>query len=335
MPAKERTYSTLSRERAKAAFWTAQPKYIKRDRSSSVRDIAGKPGYRRIDDAHSRHAIASWVDSQTSTMYIWSTADDLYFPSSSESILLSCMELEEIEENLFLFDKVRDAKYMFFGCGALKTVTITGMKEVMETDNMFANCTSLSEITMSDCGFDNLLSSTWMFRSCSALERIDFSCLKADKILSVEGMFSECSNLRSVKMFASNNDPSDFTVAKILSAVGPNAWSNSTLYEEFSGLVEAKTPGPIIVDWIKKKNRSRPKCAKLIVEPQFSRALYNNSIVSVAYAFAGCERLEELDMDRCQLIGVNQYRGLFDRCGLSADEQERVLKRIPLKERTK
>lgn len=321
--------STLSRERAKIAFWKNQPRFIRRDRKSLIADIAKKPSYCRIDDAHSRHAIASWMEADT--MYIWSTADTLYFPLSSESLFLSCMSLEEIEDGLFCFDKVNDAKYMFFGCGSLKSVSVSGMKSVTETDSMFANCTSLQEVRLSDCGFENLLSSMWMFRNCSSIKSVDFSELTADKILSIEGMFAECSSLQTVKMFASNDKEPEITTAKLLQAVSKNAWNNQALYDEFAEIVGAKTPGPAVIDWLRRKDRSRPKALKIIVEPHFSRALYDNSIISTSYAFAGCTQLSDLDMSRCQLIGVRQCRGMFDRCVLSEEKKHEILKMIPCK----
>ena len=61
---------------------------------------------------------------------------------------------------------------------------------------MFAECSSLNNINLSNFNTNNVINMEWMFFGCSSLTNIDLSNFNTNNVTDMEGMFSDCSSLR-------------------------------------------------------------------------------------------------------------------------------------------
>ncbi len=96
-----------------------------------------------------------------------------------------------------------DCTSWFNGC--YKLVEIIGMKEYFNTDNvtnmafMFAACSSLTSLDLSNFKTDNVTNMVSMFEYCS-LTSLDLSNFKTDNVTKMEGMFDNCSSLTTLDL---------------------------------------------------------------------------------------------------------------------------------------
>ena len=65
---------------------------------------------------------------------------------------------------------------------------------------MFANCTNLEELDMSEWNTRAVTSMQEMFSGCSAIEELDFSGLDTSNVTNVSNMFKDCTNLTTLDL---------------------------------------------------------------------------------------------------------------------------------------
>ena len=129
----------------------------------------------------------------------------------------SCQSLERLTfGGADKFDTPIQTVEMFLGCSNLKTIELGGLADVMAGDchAMFQNCTSLTSIN----GLDQVDTSeiTWMskmFAGCSSLESLDLSNFDTAKVTEMEYMFNGCSSLTSLALSEKFNTSTVTTMA--------------------------------------------------------------------------------------------------------------------------
>ncbi|MCR4907549.1 MAG: DUF285 domain-containing protein [Lachnospiraceae bacterium] len=92
---------------------------------------------------------------------------------------------------------------MFAGCTALTDISLNGGSEKMiSTWEMFSDCISLKNISLSGLDFSQTMGFRRMFYNCASLEEIDMGIFDFSSALELDEMFCGCESLTSVDLSA-------------------------------------------------------------------------------------------------------------------------------------
>ena len=107
--------------------------------------------------------------------------------------------------------QVTDMGSMFYGCGSLTSLDLTGFDTSQVTDmkEMFSGCRSLISLDLSNFDTSQVADMKAMFSGCSSLTSLDLSRFDTSKVTDMKAMFSGCS--RSLTAL----DLSSFYTAKV------------------------------------------------------------------------------------------------------------------------
>ena len=117
-----------------------------------------------------------------------------YYCNELESADLSWVNVENNNDNF---------KELFMGCKALKTVKMFPYNASIKSygvdgSYLFANCSSLEEIDLSNWSETDISTLHSMFLSCTNLKRVNLSNLQNKKITVLNYMFEYCSKLERI-----------------------------------------------------------------------------------------------------------------------------------------
>ena len=102
--------------------------------------------------------------------------------------------------------KVTDMSYMFFDCGSLSSLDVSGFDTSKVTDmySMFYGCKNLEELRINyendkwnTSSVDNM---AWMFGACESLPTVDVSNFKVEKVITMRSMFQDCKSLKEINV---------------------------------------------------------------------------------------------------------------------------------------
>lgn len=124
-----------------------------------------------------------------------------------------CMNIKKVvfDASFANYRYLRNMRYWFDGCSELKD--IEGL-EYLNTSNvtsmwrLFAGCSSLTSLDLSNFDTKNLTETTGMFDGCYNLRNLDVSNFNTEKVTVMWGMFRGCSSLTSL-------DVSNFNTEKV------------------------------------------------------------------------------------------------------------------------
>jgi surface protein len=204
---------------------------------------------------------------------------------------------------------------MFWGCSALKSVDLTGLKaHAVPAAYMFNKCASLESVIFPESLV--VSKASFMFNDCKSLEMIDLSGLETPSAINAEAMFCNCYDLKTVKLPASfkvsdiggsNNFSQDrygmfygcsnLTFADLSGLETPEAVDASYLFCDCQSL---KT---VVMPTIFKTSKARDLffgCSSLetIALPTTFQATG-----SCAEMFSGCSSIKELDLTGLTVTG--------------------------------
>lgn len=113
----------------------------------------------------------------------------------------NCQNLQEITG----LDKLNTANvtgmsYMFAGCSGLISLDVTNFKtdNVINMYQMFYHCSGLTSLDVTNFKTDNVTDMGYMFDGCSGLISLDLSNFKTDKVANMHNMFNGCSSMRTI-----------------------------------------------------------------------------------------------------------------------------------------
>ena len=117
-------------------------------------------------------------------------------------------EINKLYCDLYLNDKKIDFcyKYTFVDEGKYK-LKIIFKKLLKNTSYMFAGCSSLTSLDLSNFNTNNVYNMMGMFSGCSSLSSLNLSNFNTNNVNNMSGMFYECSSLTSLNLsnFNTNN----------------------------------------------------------------------------------------------------------------------------------
>ena len=129
---------------------------------------------------------------------------------NSHQLFYHFTDVTEIEGLEYLdTSNVTDMSWMFANCTSLTTLDVSNFDTSNVTDMswMFVNCTSLTTLDLSSFDTSNVTDMSWMFDGCSNLTTLDVS--NFDNVTDMHGMFYNCSSLTTLDL--SSFDTSNVT----------------------------------------------------------------------------------------------------------------------------
>ena len=101
---------------------------------------------------------------------------------------------------------------MFYNCSSLTELNVTDWNtvEVTNMDNIFYGCSCLSELDVANWNTENVTQMSAMFYKCSSLSTLNVANWKTDKVTGMGVMFGQCFSLKSL-------DVSNWNTAKVSS----------------------------------------------------------------------------------------------------------------------
>ncbi len=116
------------------------------------------------------------------------------------AMFFECGSLRSLDLSGFDTSLVTDMCAMFCSCSNLTGLDVSGFdtSNVINIGGMFSGCGSLTGLDVSGFDTSNVTSMSWMFCDCSSLTGLDLSCFDTSNVINMGGMFSGCSNLTAL-----------------------------------------------------------------------------------------------------------------------------------------
>ena len=103
---------------------------------------------------------------------------------------------------------IKDCFGMFAFCSNIKKINLSNFetKNVTNMGYMFYNCSNLKNIDLSPFDTKNVTCMNNMFSNCTNLESIDLSSFKTKNVTNMDAMFFDCHNLETINVSSFNTD---------------------------------------------------------------------------------------------------------------------------------
>ena len=121
----------------------------------------------------------------------------------NENKLIDSMTVQKINNICINFNKnYTDLSYMFAGCSSLTSINLSNFNtnNVTNMSYMFSYCSSLTSINLSNFNTNNVTNMSGMFYYCSSLTSINLSNFNTNNVTDMSFMFSDCSSLTSINL---------------------------------------------------------------------------------------------------------------------------------------
>ena len=180
----------------------------------SIKSIDGESESWDISSAKNKTVMARLVpntdDTTTNTLYIQGNGG-VIANYDSEYLFYRFSKLTEIENiNLLDTSNVTNMWYMFRECSSLTNLDVSNFdtSQVTNMGNMFYECSRLTSLDVSNFNTSKVTSMNSMFYECSSLTNLNLSSFDTSQVKSMSSMFSSCSKL-------TNLDVSSFDTSQV------------------------------------------------------------------------------------------------------------------------
>ena len=109
---------------------------------------------------------------------------------------------EDNTVELFLDENIENTENMFKECTSITEINLSNFdsSKVKSMDNMFEGCSSLTSIDLSNINTHLVGRMAFMFSRCTSLTSLDLSRFDTTKVTTMDSMFSHCSSLSSLDL---------------------------------------------------------------------------------------------------------------------------------------
>ena len=155
-----------------------------------------QPSY-YLDDAEE---IPVWYESNTKTIYYYSTTNELILNPHSGYMFKDLRNLIEIDTTSFDTSNVTYMFRMFDGCESLNTLDVSNFdtSKVGNMGYMFNGCKLLTTLDVSNFDTSRVTFMAAMFERCEALTTLDVSNFNTSRVFSMGSMFERCEALTTL-----------------------------------------------------------------------------------------------------------------------------------------
>ena len=219
---------------------------------------------------------------------------------------------------------VTDMNSMFAGCSSLTSLDLSNFNTSNVTNmfGLFRNCSGLTSLDLSNFNTENVTDMSAMFLSCSNLSSLNIRSFNTSKVGNMESMFYTCSSL-------TNLDLSHFNTANVgdmkqmfqgctgltsLNVSNFNTEKVGNMYFMFEGCsnLQELDLGSFITTNVSDMTNMFAGCSSLtsLNVSSFSTP----SLIDMTEIFSGCSRLTSLDVRGFNTQNVTSLYGIFSSC---------------------
>ena len=180
----------------------------------SINKIEGESESWDISSAKNKTVMARLVpntdDTTTNTLYIQGNGG-VTANYDSSNLFYNFSKLTEIENiNLLDTSNVTNMWYMFRECSSLTNLDVSNFdtSKVIDMGAMFSLCSRLTSLDVSNFNTSKVTSMNSMFYECSSLTNLNLSSFDTSNVTSMRNMFLRCTNL-------TNLDVSSFDTSQV------------------------------------------------------------------------------------------------------------------------
>ena len=276
------------------------------------------------------------VEDLGNMFYNCSKLETIIFPTNEKpssvtdfsSMFAFSVKLTSIDISFFSLSNAKDMGYMFKGCKQLQYVRFpeNEIAEKIETmTDMFADCTNLISVDLSNFSYKKLKNVGYLFNRCSNLETVIMpSDVKATSIQNCKNMFYGCSKLTSIDLskftFVTTKDLSSFfskctSLETIIFPQDETATNVEDFSYMFSGCKNLTSINLNNIDFknAKKLSNMFSECSSLthVNLPTSEKA---NKVEYYQNMFLYCESLVSIDLSKFSFINAKDITTMFFNC---------------------
>ena len=214
-----------------------------------------------------------------------------------------CENLVEVSgENLVTsktFEKTTSMAYMFYQCSSITNLDVSNFDTSKATtmSYMFFGCSNLTKLDVSNFDTSKVTTMSYMFFGCSNLTKLDVSNFDTSKVTIMSYMFGGCRNLKSL-------DVSDFDVS--------NVSTMECMFAACSNLISLDVSN-FNTSNVTNMGLMFSSCRNLT-----SLDLSNfdtSNVINMTKMFNGCANLKELNLNNFNTLNVTKMSSMFRDCG--------------------
>ena len=218
--------------------------------------------------------------------------------SLMNSVFYNCSSLKSLNLNGdFSTEKVKKMIWMFAACSALESLDLSNFNttNVIDMTGIFSFCSSLTTLNLSSFDTSNVTSMSGMFGFCSSLTTLNLSNFNTTNVTDISGMFQSCSSLTILNL-------STFDTSKVTDMSSMfNSCSSLTILN-LSTFDTSK-----VTDMSSMFNN----CSSLTT---LDLSNFNTSnVTDMGSMFSGFESLESLDLSNFNTSNVTNMSSMFSR----------------------
>ena len=102
-----------------------------------------------------------------------------------------------------IFKQLTSLESMFAQCSSIISLDLSNLdtSNITNANSMFSGCSSLKSLNLSNFDTSNIENAQYMFSRCSSLKSLDLSNFNTAKISDASNMFSGCNNLKYINLY--------------------------------------------------------------------------------------------------------------------------------------
>ena len=150
-----------------------------------------------------------WVSTSASMIYANPDCSNMFYGRFNSSTSLYESSLGEIDFGEgFNTDNVTNMGWMFAFCSSLTSLNISNFntENVTDMSGMFNDCSSLTNLDLSNFNTENVKVMNGMFYDCSSLTSLDLSNFNTENTTNMAWLFYQCEELTSLDVSNFNTD---------------------------------------------------------------------------------------------------------------------------------
>ncbi len=145
---------------------------------------------------------------------VWSGDEvlNVLYPAWTETDVIKELVVKVVFKKSFSQAEVLKTQFWFYNCQALKSIDGLNFLNTSKVNNMagmFAGCSSLASLDLSNFNTSSVTDMSGMFLNCSSLTVLDVSNFDTSNVTNMNSMFDMCSSLTSL-------DLSNFDTSKVI-----------------------------------------------------------------------------------------------------------------------
>ena len=285
--------------------------------------------YSNVETSYTAPRYLPWYQSMSLIKTVRVASGYIISPMSMNYWFDSARKLEAFYGDGFDTSKTRSLSSMFAYCTSLKTVDLSNfdISSVQDMNSMFYYCSSLSSLDLSSFGtadFRSINSShvNEMFYNCSSLTSLDLGSFDTADVTDMSYMFYNCSSLTSLNISSfdtsKTTDMSDmFNNCSSLTSLDLSHFDTSNVTNMsgmFSGCSSLTSLNISSFDTSKATNMSSMFNKCSSLTSLDLSHFDTSNVTSMISLFEGCTSLPSLDISSFDTSNVTYMRYMFQNC---------------------